>query len=251
MTTRQRRRAGILTAMLIAGWATTALAYPAGITTLSFPPVSGCNKRGCHSGGETPTVTIEGPLVVAPGGTAEYLVRVGTIGSQHLAGLNAAVTVGTLAVGGANAANTQTMIGGDDRPEITHTVAKGPSDTTVDFSFRWQAPDVYEEATLTVWGNAVDGNRLQSGDRAAVAELVIAVASPQPTPTATPLPGGPCVGDCNDDREVTIDELITGVNVALGAFAVTACEAFDAGQDGEVTIDELMLGVNNALNGCR
>ncbi len=60
-----------------------------------------------------------------------------------------------------------------------------------------------------------------------------------------------CVGDCNRDGEVAINELITGVNIALGNNDVSSCPEFDANSDGEVTINELISGVNNALNGCQ
>ncbi|MBI3782181.1 MAG: hypothetical protein HY270_02150 [Deltaproteobacteria bacterium] len=59
-----------------------------------------------------------------------------------------------------------------------------------------------------------------------------------------------CVGDCNGDGEVTVDELITGVNIALGSANLSACAVFDANGDGEVTIDEILSAVNSALNGC-
>jgi len=55
-------------------------------------------------------------------------------------------------------------------------------------------------------------------------------------------------GDCNGDGMVTIDELITGVNIALGNLPVTACPAFDTNRDGRVTIEELIAAVNAALN---
>jgi hypothetical protein len=58
-----------------------------------------------------------------------------------------------------------------------------------------------------------------------------------------------CVGDCNGDGEVTINELITGVNIALGSQPVSACPAF-ANDQGVVDIAQLIKGVNNALNGC-
>src|SRR5512143_138086 len=57
-----------------------------------------------------------------------------------------------------------------------------------------------------------------------------------------------CVGDCNGDGEVMINELILGVDIALGTDPVSACEAFASG--GEVTISQLIKGVNNALDGC-
>jgi hypothetical protein len=48
---------------------------------------------------------------------------------------------------------------------------------------------------------------------------------------------------------VMINELIIGVNIALGDQPVSACPAF-ADNEGQVTIAQLILGVNDALNGC-
>ncbi|MBX3026464.1 hypothetical protein KF840_16270 [bacterium] len=58
-----------------------------------------------------------------------------------------------------------------------------------------------------------------------------------------------CVGDCAGDGEVTISDLILGVNIALGNQPVSACPAFANGGD-QVTIAQLIQGVNNALSGC-
>jgi hypothetical protein len=49
---------------------------------------------------------------------------------------------------------------------------------------------------------------------------------------------------------VTVDELIKGVNIALGNANVSTCRAGDANSDGEITINEIIAGVGNALNGC-
>jgi hypothetical protein len=49
---------------------------------------------------------------------------------------------------------------------------------------------------------------------------------------------------------VTVDELLTAVNIALGTSPVEQCPAFDANGDGAVTVNEILAGVNNALNGC-
>jgi parallel beta-helix repeat protein len=62
--------------------------------------------------------------------------------------------------------------------------------------------------------------------------------------------GGACVGDCNQDGEVTIDELVAGVNIALGNQPADDCPPLDANDDGAVTIDELIVAVGNALSGC-
>ena len=62
--------------------------------------------------------------------------------------------------------------------------------------------------------------------------------------------GQVCGGDCNGDGEVTVNELITMVNIALGNANVSTCLAGDADGSGEITINEIIAAVNNALNGC-
>jgi hypothetical protein len=59
-----------------------------------------------------------------------------------------------------------------------------------------------------------------------------------------------CIGDCNADGMVTVDELLQSVNIALASTPATGCEAVDINGDGEVTINELLAAVNAALNGC-
>ena len=69
-------------------------------------------------------------------------------------------------------------------------------------------------------------------------------------------PGANCVsvtqprsGDCNFDQTVTVNELITGVNIALGTSPVDACIEADVNGDGEVAINEILTAVNAALSG--
>ena len=59
-----------------------------------------------------------------------------------------------------------------------------------------------------------------------------------------------CPADCNSDGQVTIDELITGINIAQEIEPVDACAAMDINGDGAVTIDELVLAHNEVLYGC-
>jgi len=59
-----------------------------------------------------------------------------------------------------------------------------------------------------------------------------------------------CVGDCNGDGNVTVNELIIMVNIALGSASVSVCPAGDPNNDGQVTVNEIVAGVNNSLNGC-
>jgi poly(3-hydroxybutyrate) depolymerase/6-phosphogluconolactonase (cycloisomerase 2 family) len=59
-----------------------------------------------------------------------------------------------------------------------------------------------------------------------------------------------CVGDCDWSSQVTVDELVRGVNIARGTTPLSACEMFDDDGAGTVTVDKLVHGVNNALHGC-
>jgi Tol biopolymer transport system component len=75
-----------------------------------------------------------------------------------------------------------------------------------------------------------------------------------PTPTVT-MPGGLCVGDCEDSGGVSIAELIRMVSIALGLQGICpngglGCLAGDANCDCEITVDEIIQAVNNALFGC-
>lgn len=77
----------------------------------------------------------------------------------------------------------------------------------------------------------------------------------QPVPTATvggpsPTPGQGCVGDCDGNGTVTVDEIVTMVNVALGTQSVSNCPPGDPSGDGSVTVDEILTAIQNALAGC-
>ena len=71
-------------------------------------------------------------------------------------------------------------------------------------------------------------------------------------PTSTPIGPTPtaCLGDCNGDGEVSVDEIITAVNIALGTRPVDDCRAADGNLDQQVTVEEIVTAVNNALVGC-
>jgi hypothetical protein len=59
-----------------------------------------------------------------------------------------------------------------------------------------------------------------------------------------------CAGDCNLDGSVTIDEVVIGVNIALGGRNRHDCPPADTNNDNTVTIDELIQSVRYALEGC-
>jgi len=60
-----------------------------------------------------------------------------------------------------------------------------------------------------------------------------------------------CVGDCNGDGQVSINELIKGVNIALDRAPLTDCPVFDADGNGSVAVNELITAVQRALAGCQ
>jgi hypothetical protein len=72
-------------------------------------------------------------------------------------------------------------------------------------------------------------------------------ATPSATPTRTPVA---CVGDCNQSEEVTINEVVTMVDIALGTSPVSDCPAGDSNGDDKITVNEIVTAVNNALMAC-
>ena len=83
-----------------------------------------------------------------------------------------------------------------------------------------------------------------TGDTPTVTPTAEATESPVVTP-----PTG-CPGDCDGNGVVSIDELIRGVDVALGRVPPDECTAADEDGDGTVAIDELVRAVNAAMSRC-
>ncbi|GIW44896.1 MAG: hypothetical protein KatS3mg077_2178 [Candidatus Binatia bacterium] len=83
--------------------------------------------------------------------------------------------------------------------------------------------------TFAAWDGAVDSN--------------LGVARGQ-------VRGSPCTGDCNGDGEVTVDEIVVQVRIALSEAPVEACNAADLDGNAVVTIEEIVRSVAAALAGC-
>jgi len=60
----------------------------------------------------------------------------------------------------------------------------------------------------------------------------------------------PCPGDCDGNGAVSVAELVTAVNIALGFIDPSECSALDTNHDGHVGVEELVMAVNSALDGC-
>ena len=63
-------------------------------------------------------------------------------------------------------------------------------------------------------------------------------------------PAQQCLGDCDSDGRVTVDELVLNVNIALGGTSLGECSAGECLGTPLVWITCLVEMVNNALNGC-
>jgi len=59
-----------------------------------------------------------------------------------------------------------------------------------------------------------------------------------------------CVGDCSGDGAVTIDELLIGISILLGAAVPAQCPELDRNGDQLVTVDEIVTAVGVTLAGC-
>jgi hypothetical protein len=68
--------------------------------------------------------------------------------------------------------------------------------------------------------------------------------------TETPVPDPECPGDCDEDDEVTVEEVVTAVRIARDAALMDACPPCDVNRDRHVTVDELIAAVRSALTGC-
>jgi len=79
---------------------------------------------------------------------------------------------------------------------------------------------------------------------------VTGTTPPGSTPTGTTAPPASCPGDCNDNRLVTVDELLRGVKMVQGHSPGDSCRAhFGNGAD-PVTADALVKALSAALTPC-
>lgn len=73
------------------------------------------------------------------------------------------------------------------------------------------------------------------------------------TPTASPSPSPPppsCIGDCNGDGVVSVDEVVKLIVIALGRVEVAACLSGDGDASGSIEVDEIVTALQRSLNGC-
>ncbi len=90
----------------------------------------------------------------------------------------------------------------------------------------------------------------RQSERATATRLAIFIVLGALFTSRLPAAAQQCVGDCNGDGSVTIDELITGVNIVLEILPLSACPAVQCNPPAPPTVDCLTQAVNNGLFGC-
>lgn len=127
-----------------------------------------------------------------------------------------------------------------ESPTPTRTSAPTPAPTRIPSSTASSTRAVSPAATATPVQTSTAAPTITSTE-----------ATPAtPMPTAPPTVAPACIGDCNSSRDVTVDELLSLVDIALGNAPPAECPAGDGNHDGQITVNEILTAVNNALNGC-
>jgi len=80
--------------------------------------------------------------------------------------------------------------------------------------------------------------------RTAAGLLFVAFVLANPCRTAAE----PCVGDCNGDGRITINEILEGVDGLLSN--TSRCDALDEDDSGSIEVNEIVAAIDGALNGC-
>lgn len=137
----------------------------------------------------------------------------------------------------------------------TRTATSLPTPTATEVPTATPIPTATSSSTPTGTGSPSPTHTTAPTDTPTSTPIATPTESPAPTATGTGeptvTPTTPCVGDCSTDRIVTVDEVLTMVNIALGSDSVTKCPAGDGNGDQQITVDEILTAVSHALNGCQ
>jgi hypothetical protein len=170
------------------------------------------------SGGLTPVISIEGCTVRV--GSAASLTSLGSSATNVIVAHEQTNVAGAMRAVTANEFRFRPGL----QPIVTGQVVPGPrlvpEESLPSCGFATGTPTITRTATVTR------------------------------TPTPTDTPSLLCVGDCNEDGVVSVDELVLGLDIGLGTAALSECVALDRDQNGQVDISENITAVSNSLNNC-
>ena len=206
-----------------------------------------------HTAGAPTTATATQPPTASatgtPGGPTAIPTSTDTPGGPATATVSQVATATVTATGGPSGTSTATHTPGSPAPATataTHTAGGALTATATRTAPPGTSPPTASR-TATATGTGTAGPQ---GTATATASGGPATTTSTATPTAESPCVMPCTGDCNGNCEVTINELILMVNLALSDGDVDACLAGDPNGDRRVSIDEIIAAVNRALNGC-
>jgi len=113
-------------------------------------------------------------------------------------------------------------------------------------------PNVCGDGTIQTMIEACDDGNSVSGDGCSTDCVIEAgyACFGQPSSCSPTVVATSCAGDCNQNNQVTVDEVLVLVNIALGNMGSSACLAGDGNKDSQVTVDEILAAVHRALDGC-
>jgi hypothetical protein len=208
---------------------------PSPTSTLTLPPTNTATETPTETPTDTPTPSVTpSPTQLPPDACCEYPDR----------GACGVAANGQCRPGGTPVLNAVcTGNGGCSTITPTPTPSVTPSPTQLPPDACCEYPD------LGACGVAANGQCRPGGTPVlnAVCASDGSCSTITPTPTGTP---NSCTGDCDGSGDVTVNELILMVNIALGNADISTCVAGDADGSGDITINEIIGAVGFALNGC-
>lgn len=147
--------------------------------------------------------------------------------------------------------------------DITADVRSLLSQATTFAGIVWRTNDTPTGTSLDNLGDGSVGPPGKDGARLPFLTFEIEAAVPSATPTATVPPATPtatatatpatqpdCAGDCDGSDDVTVDEIVALINIALGTVDIERCTAGDLDGSSSITVDEIVRALNRALDGC-
>lgn len=164
--------------------------------------------------------------------TDGVLSSLGSQGSNVLIGLDVIVIAGDLRADSDSGRNELRFPSAADPPVLAGASIQPPAEQIVDPSL---GPCGGPVATATPTATATSA----------------ATRTPSATRPPRRTPGEPCIGDCNNNDRVTIDELVELVGSALAGSDPAGCAAGDHDGNHRITVDELVAAVISGLTDCR
>jgi YD repeat-containing protein len=140
-------------------------------------------------------------------------------------------------------------IGTDDTEIAVDDISLFPDNGTIRIDEELMTYRGKEPLAATAAGNLAVATGPQAG-RLLNVQRGVGGTTPMPHEAGATVMLVVCIGDCGNDGAVTVEELIRGVNIALGIAPLSDCSQFDADHSMDVTVEELIQGVNIALSRC-